>query len=216
MRPDVHADLPGPAPFRVLHVCIANQCRSPMAERITRAELAVRLGPYADHWSVTGAGTRAHEGHAMHACAEQTLRSLGADADNFAARRLTPALLRESDLVLTATAAERDTAISLLPAALRRTFTLLEFARLVAAVPPELVAQAPEGVTARPLALVPAAQRMRGRTGYVEPHLDDVEDPPRDAQSFQECAALITGAVRTILDVLCAAPMPRHYAITGH
>ena len=35
------------APFTVLHVCMGNICRSPMAERLLRLRLADRLGPAA-------------------------------------------------------------------------------------------------------------------------------------------------------------------------
>ena len=52
-------------------------------------------------------------------------------ADGFAARQLTPAMVDESDLVLTATKAIRSRVLEDSPGALRRTFTVLELAALL-------------------------------------------------------------------------------------
>src|SRR5690349_5117447 len=121
--------------FHILHVCVANICRSPLAERLTRQELDRRLGAAASSFVVSSAGTRGHIGEPMHHHGAATLRSVGADPDGFVARRLNEDILRGADLVLAATAAERDKAVALLPAALRTTFTLLEFARLIDGLP---------------------------------------------------------------------------------
>ena len=192
-----------PSTFRILCVCVANQCRSPMMERLARGGVAARLGPDGRSYSVISGGVRARPGEVMHPLAAYTLGSYGADVDGLASSRVDTSLIRESQLMLAATAAERDDMITMVPAAIGRTFTLLEFARLVSAVPAETLAGAPPDVVARAVAVVGAAQRMRGRTRYVDPALDDLEDPPRNPAAFAECATTIDHALGVALDALC-------------
>ena len=113
------------APFRVLFVCIGNVCRSPMGERL----LAARLP--AERFEVSSAGVGAMVGYAMSRYAAEELASYGGDPTGFAARQLTPPMLEQSDLVLTATRALRSRVLAEVPGALRRTFTILEFAALL-------------------------------------------------------------------------------------
>lgn len=58
----------------------------------------------------------------------------GGDASGFRARDLTPALIAESDLVLTATRAHRGEVALMSPKVLRRVFTFCDFADLVAGI----------------------------------------------------------------------------------
>jgi protein-tyrosine phosphatase len=113
-------------PYDVLVVCEGNLCRSPLAERLLRLRLAD-----ASHVRVTSAGTRAVVGSGMDASAAAELSRLGGDPGGFAARQLTAELVAGADLVLTATRAQRSHVVGLAPAALKRTFTLLELAALV-------------------------------------------------------------------------------------
>lgn len=122
-------------PFRILVVCVGNVCRSPLAERHLRHQLDTVLGPVADSVEVTSAGVRALAGHAMDTVSAQQLERLGGSADGFVARQLTRSMMREADLVLTATRALRSRALEDEPLALRRTFTLREFAALARALP---------------------------------------------------------------------------------
>lgn len=202
--------------FQIVHVCVANICRSPVAERLTRHGLDARLGPAATVFGVSSAGTRGLEGQPMHQHGAEALRGLGVDADGFVARRLTPEILRAADLVLTATAAERDKAVALLPAALRTTFTLLEFARLLAGstLPPPDAADPAE----RARVVVARARSMRGRVPYVDPALDDVADPVRTPVGFADCVAVVGPAVRAVVSALagtCPLPEPRLPQPTG-
>lgn len=112
-------------PFRVLFVCIGNVCRSPVGERL----LAARLP--GDRFEVSSAGVGAMVGYAMSRYAAAELRSYGGDPTGFAARQLTPDLIAGADLVLTATRDLRSQVLAESPGALRRTFTVLEFAALV-------------------------------------------------------------------------------------
>ncbi len=189
---------PEPAGFRILHVCVANQCRSPMAERITRHELTRRLGDERAGWESASAGTKASDGTPMHKYSLRALQALGVDGADFRSRQLTPAIAVEADLILAATAVERDLVIAKVPATLPTAFTLREFARLVAAVPAtaQLTASGPEGLAR---AVVAEARKLRGRVPFVDPAADDLPDPARTAAAFEKCAADIASAVSTVL-----------------
>jgi len=127
-------------PARILFVCTGNVCRSVIAAALARRALGV-------DFEVAGAGIAARPGQPADPYALAALATLGAlgDLDRpgvgeesggkgppTGSRRLTRDLLVHSELILTATAAHRDAAVALLPAASRRTFTLAEFARLAA------------------------------------------------------------------------------------
>jgi protein-tyrosine phosphatase len=146
-------------PFRVLFVCIGNVCRSPVAERL----LAARLP--ADRFAVSSAGVMAMVGYAMSRYAAAELASYGGDPVGFAARQLTPDLVAQSDLVLTATRELRSQVLAEIPGALRRTFTILEFAALV---------EDSDGGT--PTDVVKWAGGHRSSVGSIE---QDVPDPYR-------------------------------------
>ncbi|PNI07269.1 low molecular weight phosphatase family protein [Arthrobacter sp. AFG7.2] len=115
-------------PVRILTVCTGNICRSPVAERLLQAGLdqAVPGG-----FVVASAGTRALVGEPMQPISADIVRTFGGDPDNFAARQLTPKILRGVDLVLTMTSAHRGEVLQLDPAFLKRTFTIREFARML-------------------------------------------------------------------------------------
>jgi protein-tyrosine phosphatase len=129
-------------PARILFVCTGNVCRSVIAATLARRALGA-------DFEVAGAGIDARPGQPADPYALAALATLGVLGDLGApgvataagqgpatgSRRLTRDLLVHSELILTATAAHRDAAVALLPAASRRTFTLAEFARLVAARP---------------------------------------------------------------------------------
>lgn len=79
---------------RILLVCIGNICRSPTAEYLFRQRLASRGA------IVSSAGLGALAGHPMDATALDVLAAHGVDGTAHRARQLTPAMLREADLVL--------------------------------------------------------------------------------------------------------------------
>ncbi len=80
------------------------------------------------------AGIRALTGHAMDAPAATVPCELGGDPTGHAAAQLTPALIERAALVLTATSKHRADVLRGQPAAMRRAYTLPEFARLGAGV----------------------------------------------------------------------------------
>lgn len=173
-----------PAPrFRVLFVCIGNVCRSPVGERL----LAARLP--ADRFEVSSAGVGAMVGYAMSKYAAAELEGYGGDPKNFAARQLTPELIEEADLILTATRDLRSQVLAENPVALRRTFTVLEFAAL---------GDMGEGSTAEEL--VKWAGAHRSAAGNVE---QDVPDPfRRGSEAHAAAAAAIHEAVQRIAKAL--------------
>ena len=167
------------APFRVLFVCIGNVCRSPVGERL----LASRLP--ADRFEVSSAGVGAMVGYAMSKYAAEELRSYGGDPTGFAARQLTPHIVDHSDLVLTATRELRSQVLAEMPTALRRTFTILEFAALV---------EQAEGATPAELVTWAGAHRS-----LVANRDQDVPDPyRRGAEAHANAAAAIDAAVQQI------------------
>ncbi|MEV4767556.1 low molecular weight phosphatase family protein, partial [Micromonospora chokoriensis] len=115
---------------RVLFVCHANLCRSPMAEFLARRLLAGR--PV----TVASAGTDAIDGLGMHPYAMEVATDSGADPAAFRTRALRPEYLADATLVLTATRRQRSVCTALAPAALHRTFTVRQFGRLAAAAEP--------------------------------------------------------------------------------
>jgi len=190
---------PTALPFRVLHVCTGNICRSPMAERIMVAELSARFGPAAAQIDVSGAGTYGgHAGAPMNPPAARALGELGLDAGDFRATWLRESHVRQAHLVLTATADHRAQVLALDQRALRRTFALKELARLAAHAHPE---DLPAGGPAERLAaLVLLAVGLRALYPAQPRTLDDIGDPfGGPPEEFRQTAGEIRTAVRGIL-----------------
>jgi protein-tyrosine phosphatase len=178
------------APFTVLHVCMGNICRSPMAERLLARAVRERAGDHDGEQLVrsVSAGTGGwHEGEEMNPPAARQVRARRGSPDGFAARKLRGDFIDDADLILTATADQFDYVVALRPDAADRTFVLGEFGRLLGAVdagalPP--VEPKPEPVHARGAAIVEAVARLRG-TEQPQP-ADDLDDPwGRGDQTFQ-------------------------------
>lgn len=79
---------------RILTVCIGNICRSPTAEYLLRQRLTSR------DIQLSSAGLGALVDYPMDATAMQLLAEQGINGAAHRARRLTPGMLREADLVL--------------------------------------------------------------------------------------------------------------------
>jgi len=120
-----------PQTFDILLVCLGNVCRSPLAEHLLRRRLADLIGGAISGVRVSSAGIRALVGEPMNELSEAELRRLGGDPGHFRAHQLSATAANSADLVLTATRAVRSRVLEEAPRALKRTFTVREFAALL-------------------------------------------------------------------------------------
>jgi low molecular weight protein-tyrosine phosphatase len=193
-------------PFVVLHVCMGNICRSPMAERLLAHEVRERIGDRGPDFVLSeSAGTGGwHAGEAMNPPAAKELRRRGALDTGFRARKVLGAHLDTADLILTATAEQLDYVAGLRPDAMDRAFVLGEFERLVRQVDTAELPAAdgtPAGVHARGVALVRAVNAARD--GAEPQPGDDLDDPwGRDEAFFSSTADEIADAVDALADAL--------------
>ncbi|GIF87257.1 phosphotyrosine protein phosphatase [Catellatospora chokoriensis] len=198
------------APFTVLHVCMGNICRSPMAERLLALAVTEQAGPVgADLVLSHSAGTGGwHEGEEMNPPAARQVRSRGGSPDDFSARKLRAEHIEAADLILTATADQYDYVVALRPDAADRTFVLGEFGRLLSAVDPSTLPAAdrtPDAVYARGVALVAAV--AAARNGEPAQAKDDLDDPwGRGDQVFARVADEIQSTVHPLTTVLLPPP----------
>lgn len=184
-------------PPTVLVVCTGNVCRSPLLERLLQREVDAAHG--AGAVAVRSAGTRALVGSAMDDRSAQLLRRLGGDPEGFAARSLTDQVVAGADLVLTATPEHRSDVVRLDPRALRRTFTVHEFAALADAVP----ARDRPGWEDPAEALAGLARSARAQRGTVgRPSSSGLVDPYRRSD---EVYAALEQQVREVLPALARA-----------
>jgi protein-tyrosine phosphatase len=178
----------------ILAVCTGNVCRSPAVERL----LLAGVGSPSGDVTVTSAGTHALVGQPIDPPMAELIRQAGAEPAPFAARQLEPAHVREADLVLVMTRRHRSAVVALEPAAIRRTFLLLELAGLASSV---AEAGWPSDATdpAARLAMLPrlaAAHRGSAVSGV------DLEVPDPYRQSIERyvgSAELIHAAVNRLL-----------------
>ncbi|HET6214741.1 MAG TPA: phosphotyrosine protein phosphatase [Micromonosporaceae bacterium] len=192
--------------FAVLHVCMGNICRSPMAERLFAARIReISGGTAVGFVRSSSAGTGGwHEGEPMNPPAARQVRARGGDDAGFAARRLRAAHIDDADLVLTATADQVEYVNSLRSDAAPRTFVLGEFGRLLpradlSGLP--AVGGTPDAVYARGLALVEAVDAARAGAHPLPD--DDLDDPwGRGDAFFARVAAEVDGTVGELATVL--------------
>ncbi|WP_125776231.1 low molecular weight phosphatase family protein [Antribacter gilvus] len=183
--------------FTVLAVCTGNICRSPALEALLRHSLDGSV-------VVASAGTHAVVGSPVSPPMDDLLTASGVDASDFVARQLTAGIIREADLVLALTTAHRAWIVDREPAAVRRTLTLRELARLTSTVAPGTVVGA--SAAARLAALVPAALLERPRHAG-RAHDDDVVDPyGRSERTYRESYDQILGALAPIVSAVRPGP----------
>lgn len=181
-------------PFRVLAICTGNLFRSPAAEFLLREALPAGI-------AVVSAGTRARPGMPVDPEMAVLLERVGLDTRGFRSRPLTGEDVRAADLVLGLTRAHRGAAVTLVPAALRRSYTLKEFARLVTTVPTDSIGTQsnPADPAARLAALTREAVHHRGP---VRPEDEDIIDPVGQGQAVTRAVfSEIRKAVDTIARV---------------
>jgi low molecular weight protein-tyrosine phosphatase len=168
----------------ILFVCTGNVCRSPMAEYLLRRRAGAAAG-----LRVSSAGVAALVGDPVDAGSASALAELGIDSSAHRARQFDPWEAGDADLVLTAEVAHREAVMGEVPGALRRTFTMKEFARLL-----------PHVGQGRPAELIDRAAQIRGMYGAVPRALDDVPDPYRGGVTrAQATLGEITAALEPLL-----------------
>ena len=113
----------------------------------------------------------------MQPFAAAMLTELRRGRDRLRATALTEDLVRSADLVITATREHRSHVVGLVPGAVRRTFTLLELARIAStAISAGLAGLGLTAQRAVRQAVAWAAQ-MRGSVSRHEDSVDDLDDP---------------------------------------
>ena len=190
------------AGFTILTVCSGNICRSPLAEQLLRVGLAswpeVALG---------SAGTIGLTGEAMPHEAADLSRHFGGEPSGHSARLLTAEHLSEANLVFAMSREHRRAIVELFPKAIRYTFTIREFARLVSGVTDEDLDEAAAlplaDVVGRFSTLVGFAASQRGAVSPPKsPDDDDVVDPYRRSDEvYAESARQLVPAVNDVVSL---------------
>lgn len=186
-------------PFVVLTVCLGNICRSPLVERLLhkRFEEAGLDSAYV----VGSAGLIAREGLAMQWDASNELTALGGDGRSFRSRPFAGPMALDAGLVLTATTDIRRRLLQKAPGALRRTFTVREFACLASTADLALLGS--------PADLVADASRRRG-TVVGQPL--DVPDPMGESPEVHAASAKLSAEA---VDRIAAALIAVHPQLPG-
>ncbi len=172
-------------PFRILFVCTANICRSPYMEAVARERLAAR------EVEVASAGVHGLDARPADEVMARQLHARGIEAPGFRSRAVTPRMIADADVVLTAEAAHRSLLLEEHPAQLRKIFTLGQLAGYLRDHEP----------AASGRDLVAEAGRARGS---ASPDLD-VADPYRRGDA---AAAAAARHIDELLDVVLPALVP--------
>ena len=197
--------------FRVLMVCTANHCRSPIAQQLLAHEAAAQFGSD-QAWQVESAGTDVRAPWPMHEYASTVLAERLGEVAPHHSTDLTPAAIQKADLVLTASRSHRSSVVSMVPAALGRSFTILQFARLCAQVPP--ITSGDSGELGREL--IAAAKLARSSLQPVPVELDDLADPMgQTLNEFRVCADEVQVAIDAMLRPLQLQLPPAPVGMAG-
>lgn len=202
------------SPLNILFICTGNICRSPLAAQLLAAGLA-SAGVAGGAVRVSSRGTQARGGVEMDALSARQSLALGGDPAGHLSERLTPADLRGADLVVAMTLEQRATAARMLPAASKKSVTLLELARLIEHNPVDATVP-PASAAATAADRLPAQQVERllsRRSAMPLPKREadlDIGDPyRRSAGIHAKVAAQVDVAVSTLSGWLAAVvPAP--------
>ncbi len=188
--------------FSILTVCSGNVCRSPLAEQLLRAGLA----PW-PQLTVASAGTIGMIGQPMTEQAAALSRRFGGDPSTHVSRELTEQHLNAANLVFAMSREHRRAIAELEPRAIRYTFTIREFARLISGVTESdlgEVALLPIDDVARRLAtIVDLAASQRGAVAPpVSADDNDVIDPYGQSDDvYAESARQLVPAIEAVVSL---------------
>ena len=180
-------------PSQVLTVCTGNVCRSPTAERL----LSIRSDTSV---TVSSAGTHALEGAPLDEPMARLLTVRGLEASTHTGRQLTAAMIEQADLVLTMSRAQRAAVVTLVPQAVRRTYTLLELAALLSAI--DLPVDPDESDADRIARLPEIASAQRVRTITPRTPLDIPDPHGRSERAYRQAFTTIDTAVAAVARVV--------------
>ncbi len=189
--------------FRILVVCTANHCRSPMGQQLLRHSAAGRFGDGA--WQIESAGTDVPGAWPMHEHAASVLAGRLPRVQPHTSQPLSGRVIVDADLVLTASRRQRGFVVRAVPAAIGRTFTIRQFARLCDAVAPIPAETTDPGELGR--RLVVEARLARSSLQPVPGEQEDLPDPIGGTLAdFQVCADRLQDAIDRILRPLPVPP----------
>ncbi|MDF2442006.1 MAG: low molecular weight protein-tyrosine phosphatase [Subtercola sp.] len=204
-------------PLNILFICTGNICRSPMAVQLLLTSLsAVSEGAETGYpvW-VQSRGTHARVGSPMDPPAARQSEAMGGDPTSHEAAQLVQADLRDADLVVAMTLDHRAAAARMLPAASKKSVTLLELKRLIEYLEPGTGGAA--GRRASPQDSLAALLASRSSVPPAR-HEDDLSIPDpfkrsagahaKVAREIQAAVATLTGWLVAVLPVFEAGPPP--------
>jgi protein-tyrosine phosphatase len=191
--------------FAILTVCSGNICRSPLAEQLLR----VGLAPWPEV-KLASAGTIGLTGQSMPAQAADLSRHFGGDPSTHVAQVLTAEHLATADLVFAMSREHRRAIVELVPRAIRYTFTIREFARLIGELTDDDLEEAAalplDDVAGRFSTLVGLAASQRGSVAPLASTDDDVVDPYRRSDEvYVESAQQLVPAVNAVVGLFRSA-----------
>ncbi|MFE4196042.1 low molecular weight phosphatase family protein [Paenarthrobacter sp. NPDC056912] len=177
-------------------VCTGNICRSPLAEVVLQAGLD-EASPGA--FAVSSAGTYAHVGKQAQRGSRDIAAGLGTSLRDFRARQISENGVADADLVLALARTHRPDILAASPSALKRTFTLREFARILQRMP--LMSYRGSSWTQ----VVAAADRNRHSASVDAPELDDVTDPyGQGVEAYELMTRELLPSLSTIIEAAVA------------
>ena len=185
--------------FSILTVCSGNICRSPLAEQLLRVGLASL-----PQVQLASAGTIGLTGPGLPAQAADLSRHFGGDPSAHVAQELTVDHVQNADLVFAMSREHRRAIVELVPRAIRYTFTIREFARLVADLTDDDLDEAAalplDDLVGRLSTLIGLAASQRGAVApLVSADDDDVVDPYRRSDEvYVESAQQLVPATNAV------------------
>lgn len=188
----IAGDATSPPPFRLLMMCTANQCRSPMAEAIAAAQLAERgVDAVVASCGVLPGGVPPSAG------AVRAMKRRGLDISTHLSHQLDSVTLDAADLIITMERRHLTTIAELSVVAVERGFTLVELDDLAATV-----GVRPPGCTTGEW--IERINRMRHPSSVLAFDTDaDIEDPMGGpSRAYRRTADLIEHRLSSVVDHL--------------